>query len=170
MARPGRRSRLIRYRHLIGGVVGGYNWQTGNLVYGLEGGITTPDGSSTVGFVRARLGFAAGRWHVYGTGGVAFTDGLEAGTEKTPVSGFTWHYDGYSSVGYVAGGGVETKITDHLIVGVEALYYGFGNGSQNLTVNYSGGPISGSAAVPATVKTSGDATTVVARLTYQFDW
>src|SRR5688500_4887311 len=72
---------------LIGGTLG-YNWQTGPLVFGVEGDVAwsnihgsftnaaCPLGCETqntwLGTARARLGYAAGRFMPYVTGGAAF--------------------------------------------------------------------------------------------------
>ena len=162
--------------HTLGAVIAGYNWQRGNQVYGIEADATFPNGNSFAGVVRARYGLAAGNWLFYGTAGLSFSEGVSAGTEPTPVSGVTWHYDGFNSVGFVAGGGVERKVADHWVAGLEALYYGFSDCSQNVSVNYStaqsvlGVPVTVNVPVNATVRTSADAFSVHARLTYKFDW
>jgi len=75
----------------VGGQAG-YNWQTGNIVYGIEGDLNWVDGKADTAFappfvvpavtattnldwmatVRGRLGVAFSQFLLYGTGGVAF--------------------------------------------------------------------------------------------------
>ena len=85
---------------VVGGLQLGYNWQSGNLVIGPEGDISFAD--DTFGTVRGRIGLAHGKWHLFGTGGLAIDD---------------------SDTGYVAGGGLEYKISSQTSIGVDALYY-----------------------------------------------
>ena len=86
---------------LLGGVQGGYNWQTGSMVFGIEGDISFTDwDESSVVFdepldnfgiaadavgvasvdvdflasVRGRLGYAMDSVMIYGTGGLAWAD------------------------------------------------------------------------------------------------
>ena len=58
---------------LIGGFHIGYNWQNGQIVYGAEGDYASNGGfDDYLASIRARLGWAAGRYLLYATGGVAF--------------------------------------------------------------------------------------------------
>ena len=59
---------------------------------------------------RARLGYAFNHWLPYATGGIAYA---KAGN--------------LSDTGWIAGGGVDWAVTDHIVPGVEYLHYGFGN-------------------------------------------
>jgi len=86
----------------IGGIAG-YNWQSGNRVWGIEGDINDLNGS-TLGSIRGRYGFVSDGWLYYGTAGLGFTD---------------------SSTGLAVGGGAETKIGHNLSAGVEGLFYWF---------------------------------------------
>jgi outer membrane immunogenic protein len=85
------------------GVLAGYNWQSGDRVWGVEGDINDV-GGGTLGSIRGRYGFASDNWLYYGTAGVGFTD---------------------SATGLVVGGGAETKIGHNLSAGVEGLFYWF---------------------------------------------
>jgi outer membrane immunogenic protein len=97
----------------IGGVHLGWNWQTPtNWVFGVEGDANFGDDFDYLASVRGRLGYSFGRTLLYGTGGVAF-------------AGFSNDLFDDDEVGWVAGGGVETKIRDNLSLGLEALYYDF---------------------------------------------
>ena len=101
-----------------GGLVGltaGYNWQTGALVFGLEGDIdwsnirgsfasaTCPIGCETknnwLGTVRGRIGYAFDRVMPYVTGGLA------VGDIKASRAGFVGASD--TNAGWTIGGGVE---------------------------------------------------------------
>jgi outer membrane immunogenic protein len=84
------------------GLLAGYNWQTGNRLWGIEGDINLNSGS--LGSVRGRYGVVMGDWLYYGTAGIGFNDAASA---------------------LVVGGGLETKINSHLAVGVEGLFYWF---------------------------------------------
>jgi outer membrane immunogenic protein len=59
---------------LIGGVHAGYNWQTGPWVLGIEGVADFANNINFLASARGRLGWGAGNWLFYGTGGVAFID------------------------------------------------------------------------------------------------
>ena len=116
-----------------GGQVG-YNFQTGNLVLGVEGdfhwaniertiGVGIADASATIqsfGTVRGRVGFAADQFMLYGTGGVAFANNkLSAGVPGFTLSDAQWH------VGWTAGAGVEVAFNRNWSGKVEYLYSGF---------------------------------------------
>ncbi len=107
----------------IGGAQAGYNWQSGNIVFGLETdfqGSTMEDNRTSVyytpdnlslnfnsklqwlGTVRGRLGYAVGPSLFYATGGFAYGD------VKTAINGV-----GFSDTrtGWTVGGGIETPFT-----------------------------------------------------------
>jgi outer membrane immunogenic protein len=109
---------------LIGGGHLGYNWQMpSSWVIGVEGDVDFSDEFDYLASVRARLGYAFGRTLVYGTGGVAF-----AGFSNSFMDNET---------GWVAGGGVETKVRPNVSLGLEALYYNFDNASTNIGLDNS---------------------------------
>lgn len=121
---------------LYGGYVG-YNHQWGQIVLGIEGDLGTGDigGSepceNTALFtcttdiddiyaIRGRLGWAFDHVLIYGTAGWARADVSLVATNGA-IS-----FTGQDDVdGYVAGGGAELKIANHMSIGVEALYYNF---------------------------------------------
>jgi outer membrane immunogenic protein len=105
---------------IIGGGQIGYNWQAGNIVYGVEAdfqGSSQKDNKTTVllgnvsydhklpwfGTARGRLGYSAGDSLFYVTGGYAY------GSVKTRVSaaGFSSSTE-KTQDGYAVGGGIET--------------------------------------------------------------
>lgn len=131
------------------GILAGYNWQSGNQVYGIEADIALPTGYDYFGTLRGRYGIINGNWLVYGTAGLSF-----AGASSSANWG-GYNYSGYSNVGWVAGVGAETKINRNLTGGVEALYYGLLDDTQNV-MGY-------------TIKTSVDAFAVRGRVTYRID-
>ena len=137
-----------------GGIQGGYNWQVGHLVTGIEldaetfrniGSITTsrafpvsPTNTQTVNSTfnsqwlftaRPRLGLAADSFLFYGTGGLAVTR-LNA----------TWSYtDDFNApcdcesaevsstrVGWILGGGIEDALPGNWLIGLEYLHTDFG--------------------------------------------
>jgi len=132
----------------IGGQAG-YNWQTNNFVYGIEGDLNwvdskvsatfSPFGPTTIGAssnldwmgsVRGRVGVAFSQWLVYGTGGVAFAHFSDAwGLIGTGSQNFT---NNSTRVGWTAGGGVEYMLTRNWTVRVEGLYSDFGSHTQSI--------------------------------------
>lgn len=133
----------------IFGVHGGYQHQFGNIVLGVEAGFswvgddsgtTTAGGlGAACGFVAAvqactarvkdiwqvggRLGWAADKFLVYGTGGWARAN-IESGglvlATNTPFSGSSNTHDGW-----FIGGGLEFALTKNVILGVEYTHYEF---------------------------------------------
>ena len=117
---------------LVGGTVG-YNWQTGALVFGLEGDIDwsnikgrtsvlCPAGCETrnswLGTARGRLGFAADRFMPYVTGGLAFGD-IQARVPFLPGRTDT-------NTGWTVGGGVEYAFANNWTAKAEYLYVDLG--------------------------------------------
>lgn len=122
---------------LVGGTIG-YNWQMGNVVFGLEGDIDWSNirGSATcLGFscstrndwlatARGRLGYAFDRWLPYVTGGAAFGD------IKTDISGLGSATT--TKAGWTVGGGIEAAIAGPWTAKVEYLYVDLGRGGSVL--------------------------------------
>lgn len=111
----------------------GYNWQTNNFVYGVEGdvgysGMDGTDGGNKVegglnGSIRARLGVAAtDRVLIYGTAGGA--------AERTEVSNVLGD-DDKTLLGYTVGAGVDAKLTDQVFGRVEYRYTDYGSDTFN---------------------------------------
>jgi opacity protein-like surface antigen len=86
----------------------GVNWQYGRFVVGFEGAGNWVDWSDVnlVETVLGRGGIAFGRFHAYGTGGIASKDGV-------------------ALVGWAAGAGLEYALTGSWIVGAEYLHFDF---------------------------------------------
>jgi outer membrane immunogenic protein len=135
--------------HTVGGMGGGelgYNWQMGNVVFGLEtdasggdvqgsvsniGGCANTCTSQQVWFgsTRARVGYAYDRVWFYGTGGVAY--GEVSGTLDTVVnqngsSNNLGQTSSQTNVGWTAGAGMELAITGPWSVKVEYLFADLG--------------------------------------------
>jgi outer membrane immunogenic protein len=123
---------------LSGGMVGvtaGYNWQSGQWVFGLEGDIDwanikgdftnalCPTGcevkNTWLGTGRGRLGYAWDRWMPYVTGGVAF------GEVKATQNGVGTVSD--TNVGWTVGAGIEGAIAGNWTAKLEYLYVDLGD-------------------------------------------
>lgn len=122
----------------VGGFTYGYNWQTGNWVWGFEGDLSSADmkGFDDVvctppnpcrsevrwfGTDRVRLGFAAGALQIYGTGGVAY------GSVNMFSPGLYDHTQ--TNVGWTAGGGIEAALSPNWSVKAEYLRVDLGKNS-----------------------------------------
>ena len=129
----------------IGGLQIGYNVQLPSpIVLGFEADVSFPnyiDGNSVIstlataksyvieqmdftGSARGRLGYAAGPWMFYATGGLAFTGERFL---NTPAVGNDEKKLGMR-LGWAAGGGVEVAFAPHWSFKLEYLYSEFQNG------------------------------------------
>ena len=117
---------------MIGGTAG-YNWQSAQWVFGLEGDLdwTNINGSSTaacvagcrtsnnwLATVRGRVGYAFDRFLPYITGGLAL------GNIKASQPGFTGGDD--TNAGWTVGGGLEFVIAGNWTAKAEYLYVDLG--------------------------------------------
>jgi outer membrane immunogenic protein len=117
---------------LIGTTIG-YNFQSANIVYGLEGDMdyswmrgnadTAPCSGCEVrnfylGTMRGRLGYAMDRWMPYFTGGAAFGD-----IQTSTPGGGSRHEN---KIGWTAGGGVEYAFVPNWSAKIEYLYADLG--------------------------------------------
>jgi outer membrane immunogenic protein len=127
-----------------GGIAGGeagYNVQSGNIVFGVEGDYSWFDikgddnfalGSNDAtdlrwaGTLRARGGIAVDRLLLFFTGGWAYGDLRHTNTD--PVLGVD-QFDNHRS-GLTAGAGIAYAITDNVIGKFEYRYYDFGTYSR----------------------------------------
>ncbi|MDY8110286.1 outer membrane protein [Fulvimarina sp. 2208YS6-2-32] len=122
-----------------GGAYGGFNLQSGALVYGIEGDIggsgydaigrnavgnRDVSGESNVfGSLRGRVGVDVDPFLIYGTGGLAVARSeLSLGSAS----------DSRTSVGYTLGAGVEAKITDTIDTRLEYRYSDYGSQTYDL--------------------------------------
>jgi outer membrane immunogenic protein len=149
----------------LGGVHGGYDWQTGNLLVGLEGDVSFAKDINYLSSVRGRLGIPAGPFLVYGTAGAAFEGAHENFRVFQPdYPGIFDFKRNINKTGWTAGGGVETFVLPAVSVGVEGLYYGLGRDTNVLNTD------AGGASEPFAVRDDRNFAVVRARLTYHFGW
>jgi len=115
------------------GVLGGYNYQIGQLVLGVEGDFegwtvgtiryTAVTGdfltahSKWGGSIRGRLGYAADRALLYVTGGAAFV----SNETSIPTTGITIGSDS-TRTGWTVGAGLDYAITNNWFTGIEYRY------------------------------------------------
>jgi outer membrane immunogenic protein len=140
---------------VVGGILAGYNWQTGPVVLGIEGDFgwsnaqghgtsvedppppVVPRGPNTYNLrwdshVVGKAGFASGRWLVFATGGVAiagfdFQEGVVP--PAPPPDSINKTY-----VGFSVGAGVEYAFTQNLLGRLQYIYDDFG-GKNYVTVD-----------------------------------
>lgn len=119
---------------VLGGIQGGYNWQTGQFVLGAETDLQLSSADDTFapyqfsnpwfGTVRGRIGMTFSNVLVYATGGLAY------GRGRLTFVGLT---ETHTDAGWTAGGGIEVGLTPHWSAKVEYLYFDLGNQSYVLT-------------------------------------
>jgi outer membrane immunogenic protein len=121
----------------FGGGTAGYNWQTGQFVFGIEADAAGADISSSfaipglvsaedkiraLGTVRGRFGIAYEQILFYGTGGFAWADErVSASALGVSIS------DTKTRTGWTAGAGAEWMFAPHWSVKAEYLYRSFGS-------------------------------------------
>jgi outer membrane immunogenic protein len=144
----------------IAGLQAGYNFQSRNLVFGVEGDfsfltaksvgrsiITNDNGYSAdttktnkishLGTLRGRLGVDVNGTMPYLTAGIAF--GRVANHYVTIDNGYGADTDSKSKkwkAGFVVGGGIEHKLTDKISIKGEVLFAGFGSKSRSVPSDY----------------------------------
>jgi outer membrane immunogenic protein len=119
---------------IAGGVAGGYNWQTGQFVFGIEADVTAAAAHDTFapwkfanpwfGTLRGRVGYALDRVLVYATAGLAL------GSLEANVTGAT---ERRTNAGWTVGGGVEVGITPAWSARVEYLFVDLSDRSYAVT-------------------------------------
>ena len=132
----------------FGGVQVGYNWQTGQIVLGIEadiqaaaiksdisGGVTgfadTYSGNRNLnyfGTARGRIGYAVDRTLLYVSGGFAY-GGLKESIIRTNVGAAPWVVSAEDNAGFVVGGGAECAFAPAWSAKVEYQYIDFGRRS-----------------------------------------
>ncbi len=125
---------------VLGGQIG-YNFQSGRMVYGIEGDLSSTwmNGTDGCGFlvncrhdinwmgsVRGRLGFTVNdnRTLLYGTGGVAWADAKFASRDAITNAVLGSEYS-VTQQGWVLGAGIEHQLSQNLTMRVEYLNYNF---------------------------------------------
>jgi len=108
---------------ITGGLQAGYNWQTGQFVYGVEADIQLSGSEDTFapwkfsnpwfGTVRGRAGYAMNNVLFYATGGLAY------GSIRGEIGGLS---ENRTSLGWTAGVGVEVGLTQNWSAKIEYLY------------------------------------------------
>lgn len=151
------------------GLTAGYNYRVGNAVVGIEADYMVGKISSTerdgnyltedyqidgLGTVRARLGYVAGDFMPFVTGGVAFerlTIGQQCPDPAAVPFGWCRPANGYApydlhdkqwQFGYVIGGGLEWAASDKITLKGEVLYTDFGTETFDLGKTPSGKSLS----------------------------
>jgi outer membrane immunogenic protein len=126
---------------VLGGAQIGYNFQSGNIVYGVEAdfGLSSAKKNSTtltngynwsantgidaLGTARLRLGYAFDNALLYATGGLAYAKVRDSYQGAT---GYNWTNTGWRA-GYAVGGGLEYMFSRNWSGKVEGLYYDLGS-------------------------------------------
>lgn len=137
----------------LGGVQIGYNYQTNNLVLGVEAdgslastriSVTTPSplipGATATGTTRSdwyatltgRIGFAANNWLFYAKGGAAFSEFKFGGNANIPPF-FLVNPVSSSRVGWTLGLGAEYAISRNWSAKIEYNYMDFGSKQHAFT-------------------------------------
>jgi outer membrane immunogenic protein len=112
-----------------GGLYGGYNWQSGQIVYGAEADINyngekgsagrgqggeSLDGKQGVnGSIRGRVGYDLNPFLIYGTAGLAASDNKVSNSTSS---------DSATALGYTVGAGVEALVTSNITARLEYRY------------------------------------------------
>jgi len=119
---------------VAGGVQGGFNWQTGQFVFGAELDLSLSAAEHTFapwkfanpwfGTFRGRAGYAMNNILFYATGGLAFGGG------RAEFAGLT---ERNNHVGWTVGAGVEVGITRNVSARVEYLYIDLQDKAYSLT-------------------------------------
>jgi outer membrane immunogenic protein len=114
-----------RAKGLLGGVLAGFNFQNGNIVWGLEADISAGQRrvnisdnvyiNDLLASVRGRLGLAFDRVLVYATGGWGYAHGK---TFSSSALGQPFSFKVYKPV---VGGGIDYAATNNLIFRFEVL-------------------------------------------------
>ena len=125
---------------IAGGLEAGFNWQSGNFVYGGEADINLSTANDTFapwqfsnpwfGTVRGRAGIAINNALLFGTAGLAY--GELTGTTSGNVS------ESHASLGWVADLGTEVNLAQHWSVKAEWLYLNLDNRQFSVTAANNG--------------------------------
>jgi outer membrane immunogenic protein len=166
----------------LGGVQGGFNWQTGALVLGVEGeyswenltGTATTTSvplpafvshvnatASDLALATARVGYAANEWLFYVKGGGAWGHGSSSGTTTFAGALFETNSTSSDRSGWVVGGGVEWGFAPNWSAKLEYNHVDFG--SKNLAILSS---VTGTSFVSSSERLD----IVKAGVNYRFNW
>ncbi|UGV25401.1 porin family protein [Rhodopseudomonas boonkerdii] len=119
---------------IVGGITAGYNWQSGPIVFGIEGDISGTGADDRFanykfsnpwfGTARGRLGYAFNNVLLYGTAGLSF------GSLQAEANGLQ---QSQTSVGWTAGVGAEVGIYQNWTAKIEYLYVDLSRNTYTLT-------------------------------------
>jgi outer membrane immunogenic protein len=125
---------------VAGGLEAGFNWQTGNFVYGGEADINLSAAENTFapwqfsnpwfGTVRARAGFAINNVLIFGTAGLGY--GELTATTSGNLS------ESHTSFGWIAGIGAEVSFTPGWSAKAEWLYLDLADRNFSVTTANNG--------------------------------
>jgi opacity protein-like surface antigen len=148
---------------VVGGLHVGYNWQRQSALLGVEADADFADGFDYIASLRGRLGYVAGDFLLYATAGIALA-ALDDNTVtfKTPLASHSFERGDDTLVGAVVGAGVEYKVASNLSVGLEGLYYFFGEESNSYNIT------EGGTSYRISEEVDNDVWTVRARVSYHF--
>jgi outer membrane immunogenic protein len=164
-------------RSWAAGILAGYNWQNGNVVYGVEtdatattlktdfntiltGTVLPPPTANTnaevewYGTARGRLGFAAGPVLFYGTGGLAYGN-INLNSTLISGSNVLGAQISEAKIGWVGGFGLEYKATPNVIFTLAYQYVDLGTARFDTPIAISGLTQMGSAHAQFQVVTLG---------------
>jgi len=154
----------------------GYNFQSGNFVFGLEGAFaaanfegrfTSPylpaagafaPNMNWLGTVTGRVGYSFGQWLPYVKGGFATAD-VGSSLQGAQIGAFS---QGTQSNGWTGGVGVEYQFTSKLSLGVEYLYTDLGGSGAG-----GAAPLTG---VPEMYTNALKSQSLLGRLNYKPGW
>jgi outer membrane immunogenic protein len=173
----------------IGGGQAGYNWQTGSLVFGIEGDAAWRHQTNTANLVpdpvrpgdqvntfatqnwlatvRPRVGAAFGNALIYATGGWAVGE-VDHGYQQIRVSTGQSHSgsDATTQSGWTIGGGIQWAFWNNWSIGLEYLHVDLGTDTLFLP----GATVAG-LKFPSSQTIFHDRSDIVrAKLDYKFDW
>jgi outer membrane immunogenic protein len=133
---------------VIGGVLGGFNWQSGPLVLGIEGDIGWTNATGTgqaqptveihhykidwTSHIRGRAGYATGPWLFFVAGGASIA---EFNMTMQVLSTFIPCQEGGPYTGWSVGGGVDYALNDWVSARAEYLYDDFGRKNYTMAAN-----------------------------------
>jgi outer membrane immunogenic protein len=158
----------------------GYNFQSGNVVFGLEGSLAAAnfDGKFTapyspamtvgawtpnmnwLGTVTGKLGYSVGQWLPYVKGGFAAADVGSPLQGAGQLGSFT---QGTTTGGWTAGVGFEYQFSPKWSLGLEYLYTDLGNAPN-------GAPGAAASGSPEMYSTAVKSQSLLGRLNYKAGW